>query len=229
MLSGLSAEEFSKLVMSVGTHHKRRHLSPIEVSELLARALEENEPEDIADALALKGPDMIRRFTALTRLPPAVQGLVTFSQQRGRIPFSTAFEISRVDSEADREFLAKAVLEHALTKKEVEAIVQRHQRGDIPVDEALTEILKLRPKVENQFLYIGRVRLDLEDAKAQQLLRKALARFVGGSNVLSVSVRSGNFAILLTEEGSQHPDIADRLTATDIGQFVTELVRAEAA
>ena len=46
-------------------------------------------------------------------------------------------------------------IEHHLSKSEVQAIIQRANRERCSVTDAAEEILKLRPEVEQQYLYMG--------------------------------------------------------------------------
>ena len=133
VLSALTQSERADLLFSVNLRGKKgRRAKPIRVAELIMKAKEEQSLDEIATDLELMNKDMIRRFLSLLTLPDELQELVDFGSPKGRIPFSTAYQITRLDIEADVTELAQATLEYSLTKQEVETIVQRHKRGESP-------------------------------------------------------------------------------------------------
>jgi hypothetical protein len=205
MLKALTQEERIDLIMSVGVHKKERRVSPIEVAELIIKSEKEQSLAEIAQEIHLKSDGMLRKFKALKKLPQELQALVNWNAPDGFLSFSTAFEITRLENLVDVEFISKAALENSLTKEEVQAIIQRAQRGNVSVQIALDEILKLRPIVERQYLFVGLVPKnyinEFEPDEIRRRLRIGLAKIVGASNILSVSCRGERYSFMLSKSG----------------------------
>jgi hypothetical protein len=149
MLDGLTSTEYTDLITSIGTHRHERKLLPMQVTELVSRALKFNSIEKIAQELRLKDTSVIRRFLALSKLPPETQSLVSWGNKEHLLGFSTASEISRIVDESERAVLVNAALEHRFAKQEITTIVRRVQRGGVTVKTAVDEILKLKPVADS--------------------------------------------------------------------------------
>jgi hypothetical protein len=234
VITGLTDKEYSDLVLSVGTHRKKRHRQPGEVAELIEKALlttdtpRSEKLELIAKELQLRGPSMLERFLSLRSLPPEIVDLITYGTEKGRISFSTAAEFTRLPNTSYQVELAKAVLENDLTKSEVQAILQRVKRGGVSLQTALDEILKLRPKVERRYLFLGKLP-PMYSQKDPQFLRRTLRarlgeRF-GGQSVLAVSCKAGRFSFLLTEAAAKQAAQKGQLTPATLDRFVAELLK----
>jgi hypothetical protein len=205
MLSALTTEERRDLILSVGVHKKERRRSPIAVAELIAKASSVQSISDIAKEVHLKDVSMLRKFLALLRLPDEIQALVHWSGTRNFISPSTAYELTRLETDTDIEIVSRAVFENSFTKEEVQAIVQRIKRGKVAADDAISEILKLRPEVERQYFFVGRTPEDLlknnDTDTLRRKLRLVLAKTIGSKNLLSVSCKGNRFSFMLSKDG----------------------------
>lgn len=225
MLNGLTKEEFAKLVTSVGVHRKNRHLRPIEVSQLLGKALEFNSLLEIANACLLKTTGDLSRFISLQKIPTELQKLISFGKQRGCISFSVAAEIAKLEQQDQISELAKFSLEKDLSKNDVIAIVQRIKRGGVSVKAAVDEILKLKPIIEEQHLLVASINCS-DDEAARRIIRKNIAKLVGSDNLLSVMVSGGRVAILVRPEAFKSKLFTKGTDPASLDQFIADLVES---
>lgn len=226
MLNGLTQAEYVDLLMSVGTHRQERRLLPIRVSDLISKASNNQPLKKIAKELQLT-PSVLKRFLNLQRLPPEIQNMVSWGSRKGTLNFSTAAEISSLSNNDEQSKLIKATLEHSLTKEEVIAVNQRADRGKIPLDSALDEILKLRPIVERQYLFIGKLPLNTTEITEEDCrikLRTGFAKRFGATGVLSVSAKAGKYAILLSEPAAKNEG-KQTISGEQIAKLVVDLFR----
>jgi ParB-like chromosome segregation protein Spo0J len=157
MAIGLEPDEYQRLLLSVGTHRRTRPLSPVEVGALLAKAESSGHSRaKIASAVGIASSEVIRRFLLLLKLDPSVQALVGWGRQEGSISFANAAELARLPR-SDQMAAAKAILEYGLSNAEVEEMVQIRQRSGSGIDFAIEAVLKRRPSVERQYLFVGQI------------------------------------------------------------------------
>ena len=225
MLAALTPEEQQDLIMSVGVHKKSRRLSPCQVSRLLRKASTQQSLQDVALDVDLRDDTVLRKFMSLERLPPEIQALVSWGTQPGSISFSVAAEIARVDSIVEIGQLAAAAVEHRLSKEETRSVIQRQRRAGISLDQALGEILKLRPIVERQHIFLGFLSEDVDEELARRSIRRNLASLVGAQNVLAVKCRSQKFSIVLTSEGATSDQVRESLAPDHLQTFVNSLAK----
>jgi len=157
MILGLSPEAQRDLILSVGTHRGNRRLSPIEVAELMEVAINAGTSvQQLASALLFADSTLVMRFRRLLKLPSAIKHLVGW---RGKscLSFETASAIARLQSQKEQETVAKAVLEHRLTKPEVYQIVQIQERSGKPITECTEDVLRMRPQIEKRHILIGAI------------------------------------------------------------------------
>lgn len=154
---GISPENLRDLVLSVGIHKRERPLLPIEVAELLEKAINSGTAIQELSKEILLDSTMITRFRRLLNLAPEIQHLVCWGGESG-ITFSTASEIARLGTSEEHKFLAKAILEHRLSKKEALQVVEDRKKIGKPINECVDEILEMRPRVIRRYLFIGAVK-----------------------------------------------------------------------
>lgn len=143
-------------MLSVGTHRVNRPLSPVEVGRHLDTALKGGaSPDEIADAVTL-GTSMQARFRKLLELQPEVQHLVDWGTSGASLAFTAAAELARLVPE-EQIIAANAVLEHKLTTSEVKQLIQLRERSRRPLPECVESVLKLRPRLERQFVFVGAI------------------------------------------------------------------------
>lgn len=157
MILGLSPESQRDLIISVGTHRGNRRLSPVEVAEAMEAAINAGTSvQQLASALLLEDSTMITRFRRLLKLTSAIKYLVGWGG-KSCLSVETASAIARLQSQEEQEIVAKAVLEHRLSKKEVYQIVQIKERSGKPIVECTEEVLRMRPQIDRRHILIGAV------------------------------------------------------------------------
>lgn len=151
----LSPDEQRDLLVSIKTHRGSRRLSPLQVAALFAKALESGATlGECAAAVGLGSTAMVSRFLRLLELPLPVQQMAGWGGSTTSLPFSSASEIARLPSE-QQEPVAKAVISAGLGAGETKQAVQRLLRSDLGAEEAVQEILKLRPSLERRYVVVG--------------------------------------------------------------------------
>jgi hypothetical protein len=176
------------LVLSVGTHKVQRPLSPVEVCDYLLEWQSTGETlPSIASKLQLKDAAMLKKFLRLEHLATDLRPLVDWSTSESGLSFSTAAEIASMPSQSDQIELGKAVVTHKLSKVEVQSVLQRINRGNVPVAMAVEEMIRLRPRITQRYVYIGRLRADLAEklkgslhSERDGLLRAAVIQMLKG-------------------------------------------------
>lgn len=151
----LSPAEQRDLLVSIKTHRGSRRLSPVQVAELFAKARANGATlHECAAAVGLGSSAMVSRFLRLLELPVAVQQMADWGRSTTSLPFSAASEVARLPPE-QHEPVAKAVVSAGLGAGETKQAVQRLLRSDLQAEEAVQEILKLRPSLERRYVVIG--------------------------------------------------------------------------
>ena len=156
-MNGLTAHDYQDLILSVGTHSSARRLSPLEVAQLLHKAIEAGETRrGCAVALGV-GTTQVSTFLKLLAVTPEIQHLADWrGSKHASIPFSTLAELSRLRA-PDQVDAAQAVLRHDLTWKEIVQLVQIVDRSGKTLQECIADVLNLRPHVETRHLFIGAI------------------------------------------------------------------------
>ena len=211
--------------MSVGVHRRSRRTSPCRVAQLLDKALSQQSLREIARDVDLRDETVLRRLLSLLELPPEVQALVSWGKAPGTISFSVASEIVRLKIAEDIEQLAATSVEYRLSKEEVRGIIQRKHRANVPLDQAINDVLKLRPVVERQHLFLGLLSGDMNEEKARRNIRQGLSSLLGARNVLAVKCRNHRFSIVLTPEGASSDRVRSFLSPDNMQTYINSLAR----
>jgi len=156
-MRGISAEELRDLILSVGTHKQERILSPVEVAELLEKAINAGATIQEISKEILLNPTMTTRLHRLLNLAPEIQHLVGW-EGKPKISPSTASEIACLKTLKEQEFLANATLENRLSKREVIQIIEVRNKFNKPVGECVEEIIEMRPRIIRRYLFIGAIK-----------------------------------------------------------------------
>lgn len=218
MILGLSREEFRDLVLSVGTHRKSRRLSPLEVAQLLAKAVAAGATkEDCATALEL-GVTQVRTFLKLLDLESDIQHLADWQgSSNASIPFSSMAELARLDPQEQVQAV-DSVLRHGFTWKEVVQLVQISKRSDKPISECITNVLDLRPEIVTRHLFVGAITSEqlvsrikaIDQRERDQMIDEALSRLIGSDYSAKGRLGEDKFTILSDHDFPQilgvHPD-----------------------
>lgn len=156
-MKGISSENQRDLILSVGVHKGERPLSPMEVAELLNKAVDSGTTIKELSGEIMLDSTMIDRFLRLLNLSPEVQLLVG-RRGKSKMSFSTASEIARIKTIDEQNFLGRATLENNLSKKEVIQIIETRTKFGRPISDCVEEIIKMRPQIIRRHLFIGGVR-----------------------------------------------------------------------
>ena len=205
MLLGLDPTELRELQLSVGTHRGERSLTPVEVADRYAVALEGGSSKaDCARETQLTAPTMVERFLTLRKLPSGLKHLVEWGESgKGVIGFSGAVELTRFEAES-QEAMGLAIVEHELTKKEITSIRQLLERSSDPLPQCLARVLRRRPVVRHVEVILGSI--DAADLQAilqmrsqrerNELLRAVLDELVPGADITSARLGSSSFSVV---------------------------------
>jgi hypothetical protein len=157
LLQGLTPDESKALIMSVGTHHGQRSLSPVEVAKLFKKALTYGASrEQCALFVHLRGPDMVSRFLRLLDLNPFVQHSTSWRQTGPTISFTSAWKLSVLAS-TEQEDACLQVMVNQMTTKEVEQVVQLLQRSRRSFGECVAEVVRMRPSIIKVHVILGAI------------------------------------------------------------------------
>lgn len=210
MLPGLTAEEARNLVLSIGTHHSQRRLSPVEVAELFNKAiLAGASTMECARFVNLTGPSMISRFLRLMKLSPEIRHLVDWGQTGATMSFETAWRLADLNKD-EQEAAATPAMANQMSKDEVNQVLQIKKRSRRHVLECINEVLGMRANVVKKYVFIGAVIGDalkqylvqLRQIQRDELLIGILIDHYG--DLPNVSARLGleRFTIVTNEEGA---------------------------
>jgi hypothetical protein len=231
-LEGLSQEERSKLIRSVGTHRGDRPLSPIEVGRLFERAIQHNPIGRVVEWVDFRDPTMIMRFVGLLGLPDQFQALVDWGSQPGGIPFSAAALVSGLPKEMQTELLTKIVNEE-LGTSDVKLIVPIIRKGR-SVEDAIAEAGKLRPVIVRRHILIGAVGTSsrtaiegLEQPERDALLRKVVERTVRPSDLATVRLLPERFTLVTNDDGKSAIDLVSTRAGVSFERFFQDLIGRE--
>lgn len=156
-MKGISPEELRDLILSVGTHQSERTLWPVQVAELLEKAINAGTTIKEISKEILLNPTMATRLHRLLNLAPEIQHLVGWGGESS-ISFSTASEIARLTTPEEHKYVAKSTLEYSLSKNEVIQVIEVRNKFSKPIGECVEEILRMRPKIVKRYLFIGAIK-----------------------------------------------------------------------
>ena len=210
-MKGLTPYERRDLILSVGTHRGARRLSPLEVAQLIQKALDHGSSRKECSAALGVGTSQIGTFLKLLSLNAEVQHMAGWGgSSRASIAFSSLAELRRLNS-ADQVSVATAILKERLKWKEVIEVVQIRERSGKTVEECVADVVRRRPVIETQHVFIGRVdRLtsvelgDLDQASRDGLLQHVLAGMIGADRAFEGRLGLGTFTVV-TQEGLLNP------------------------
>jgi hypothetical protein len=157
MLPGLSAEEGRDLLLSVGTHHGKRRLSPVEVAEVFNKSISAGaSPSDCARFVHLNGPTMVSRFLKLLKLTPNIRHIVDWGQTGATMSFEAAWRLGELNSE-EQDAAAQEIVANQMGKEEVRQIIQIRHRSNRDIKQCVAEVLGMRSSVTRKHVFLGGV------------------------------------------------------------------------
>lgn len=231
-MKGLSPSEIRDLILSVGTRKSVRPLSPVEVGNLIQKAMDAGEKrEEIADRLHLDGSTLIGRFIRLLTLPDHVQPLIGWGSDPATLSFTAASMIARLDSAQDQDTLTKAALESQLNKSEIIEVVQIRQRSGNSIENCIKAVLNLRPIIEKRHLIFGQLQSEelitvlkqTSQLKRDSLLQSAIER--QALNITPLNTKLGDRYFLLVGDEQFYNEIMS--LSEDFEKTITEYLLVE--
>lgn len=210
MLPGLTAEEARDLMLSVGTHHGKRRLSPVEVAELFGKALAAGcTPENCAQFAGFKGSTMILHFQRLLRVDPSLRHLIDWKQSESVVPFIVASELGRLNQDEQEEAF-RVVIEQQMRRLEVIQMIQLRNRTRRRVRECALDVVGMRPNVARKHVFLGAVErpevrtwlAGLHQCDRDVVLAKALLTIYGQLPHTSGRLGPDRFTIVTDEAGA---------------------------
>ena len=205
MLSGLTPTELRELQLSVGTHRGVRSLTPVEVADRYAVALEAGASKaECAKETQLAGPTMVDRFLKLRKLPDKRKHLVDWGESgKGVIGFSGAVQLTQFPRES-QETMGLKIVEHELTKKELVSVRQLLERSSDSLSRCLERVLRRRPVVRHVEVILGSIGADDLQTTLQRysqrerngLLGAVLDELVPGASITSARLGTSSFSVV---------------------------------
>ncbi len=227
-MKGLSTDEYRDLILSVGTHRSERVLSPLEVAQLLNKAVTAGTlHKECAEALQV-GTTQISTFLKLVRLAPDIQHLSDWRGTTGAsIAFSTLAELAPLKP-ADQIKAAEAILRHRLTWKEVVQLVQIAKRSRKSVHDCIADILKLRPQVETRYLFAGAIinneakqyLTTLTQQERDELMDQTMNKILPFNYPATSRLGPNNFTIISNHDLAKLLDVEPDQLETDINAAI---------
>jgi hypothetical protein len=217
MLPGLTPEESRDLIMSVGTHHGKRRISPVEAGLLIQKALKAGcSAEVCAQFLGFKDPSMVAWFAKLLRVDPTLHHLIGWGKAAGTVSFIAATEIGTLNEDEQKEAF-DLVISNQLSKLEVFQAVQLRKRSKRRICECVEEVTRMRPRVTRKFLFLGAVAGDpvkqylsnLKQPERDELMSAIMTELYGKLSRTSAHLGADRFTIVTDEEGASRLKQAD--------------------
>jgi hypothetical protein len=231
-VEGLTQEERSRLIRSVGTHRGVRPLSPVEVGELLARALQHSPASQVAEEVDFKGTTMVSRFVRLLELPQEFQPLVDWGQSPGGIPFTAASVVEGLPHETQTSLLNQ-LISGEISVQDLRQVVPIIRKGR-PVEEAIREAGKLRPIVVRRHLLIGGVsREDQERVRAldqdrrEAVILAAVSGLISPGDLTAARLLPDRFTIVTNDSGKASIDQKAAAAGVTFERLVQSRIRNE--
>lgn len=209
---------YAKLLCSINVHGRNRTLSPVEVTGLIRRMMDEGmSVREISERVSVTA-DTINQFLSLSKIPPEYQNAIVWGTSTDcGVSFSTAAKVARLAEQDDMRLLLGASMEHKFTKNEIENIVAlRRTSRSLDMAGCIEQVKSIRVRVEPKHMYVITASRETiskleaaasRDKDAAALLRASVSERLGHDNVLAVVIRGLRVVLSLNKEG------AKRLTA----------------
>lgn len=200
----------AQIILSIGTHRKRRVLDPITVAEELQKLTKRFPRKEVARRFKI-ADRTLRTYFKLLNLPEHVKELI----RSRKIGQDLAYRLTLLDNPEDQEVLANAILESDLTNKEVRAIVQtlKRRNPNMPISQCMELVIKYRPRIEEEFLIITKVEMDtLRDLSAisedknirlDDLFKQIVLEVVPADSLSSIRIEGEVVMLSLDRQGNR--------------------------
>jgi hypothetical protein len=210
MLPGLTAEEARDLIMSVGTHHGKRRISPVEAALLIQKALKAGcSVETCAQVLGFKDPTMVSWFLKLLKVDSGLHHLIGWGRASGTVSFIAATEIGSLNEDEQKEAFDLAI-SNQLSKLEVFQAVQLRKRSKRRISECVAEVTRMRPIITRKHVFLGAIvdekirnhLAKLKQSERDDLLSGVIAEIYGKLSKTSARLGVDRFTIVTDEKGA---------------------------
>jgi hypothetical protein len=210
MLPGLTPEESRDLIMSVGTHHGKRRISPVEAGLLIQKALAAGCPvESCARFLAFKDPSMMSWFLKLLKVDRSLHHLIGWGKSAGTVSFIAATELGSLNQDEQEEAFSM-VIANELSKLEVFQAVQLRKRSKRRISECIEEVTRMRPTITRKHVFLGAVADEavkqhlckLKQPERDELMSSVTQELYGKLPRTSSRLGVDRFTIVTDEEGA---------------------------
>lgn len=196
------------LLATLGTHKRKRPLSPLEAAHEIKTFLENG---GRAEQLPIK-TDAIREFLSLLNLSEVVQKMLGWGGvDRGEIGMYSGSRISTLNVQ-DQEILAKTVLERKLSSNEVRRIVRHKNRlRGKSIEDCIETVVAMRPikrhlfitELSKEVLKKLQQEATLRKTSETNLLQEILFRELPRGSLISLALRENLVMLLLEKEGNE--------------------------
>lgn len=231
---GLSTEQWQNVVLSVKTNRRSpRRLTPSQVGQHLQQALASSDLETLAHAIGFSDSTTVRKLIRLADLPSDVAPLIDWGSRTGTVSMSTAGELVRLPSQAERREAVKLAVTNRLTREEARQLAQLRERTGKPLTDCLTSVLHTRPVVERSELILGSfisegARQSIESLgpeDASRRIRRALARRFPDVVVTALRISGSRFSLMLKSDAATR--LRSLASPLSIEELVTSIIVEE--
>jgi len=200
----------AQIILSIGSHRKKRVLDPIAAAEELQRLSKKVPRKEVARRFSI-ADRTLRIYLKLLSLPEPVKELI----RTRKIGQDLAYRLTLLDDPKEQEALAKAILEAKLTNKEVRAIVQtlKRRNPDMSIDQCVQLAVKYRPRIEEQFLIITKLepetqerlqnRSRTETVTPDDLLKRIILDVIPPASFSSIRIKNDAVMLSVDKEGDR--------------------------
>jgi hypothetical protein len=206
MLPGLTQREFQELLLSVGkTARARRPLSPVEVGELCAKAIQKGvTPKELTEALQMTDRNMVSKFLRMRELIFPVRHLVSWGYSGdGAIGFSAAAHLARLP-EDKQATCSEAIVKYRLTRDEMVSVLQLLERSEQPLEACVHRVVHRRPIVSVRQVVLGAVTCpdaepklrSLSQLQRDELLKRIVCRLFPTVKDFTAKLGIDRFAVI---------------------------------
>ena len=212
-MSKLTKDDWVALRFSLKKNSKNRYLSPMECAELLLKAKESHTMDDILKNINLSKSmcDSIIRLDKIKSKRIRKSIIWGHSEYHiGLINMSISTYIAQLINEKDQLELYELVCKHQLIKQEVLDVKSEYNRG-VSLDNAVSNVVSLRPKIIKKNQIIGKIMNDTlsailikEDPKVRnQIFKEYLCNIIDPTSLNQCVLNERRFFIDCTEDAAK--------------------------
>lgn len=158
-INGLTSEETILLRATLRRHRKVRHLSPMEVANLLKRALDAGNTMQSLNSKTNTSIDQLNKFLRLFLIQNSgIKSSIVWGQTtETKLGMSVASELARLEKNEDQEIVFENALKNRFTKSELIELIALYKRTGKPIKECINQVLETRPTTIEKHVIIGKI------------------------------------------------------------------------